>query len=75
MAKIDVEIEELFGTLPKERGSWCENPVTGGHFVRGEGGKDSIAYQKSEARKALEAREPLRICGSARRPASPGEPR
>ena len=57
MAEIDAEIEELFDTLPKESGAWCENPVTGGHFVRAAGGKNSIAYQKKEARKALEARE------------------
>ncbi|WP_024520977.1 hypothetical protein [Bradyrhizobium sp. Tv2a-2] len=57
MTNIDIEIEELFRALPKGRGSRCKNPITGGHFLRGEGGKDAISYQKREARKALMARE------------------
>jgi hypothetical protein len=53
---IDKQIDKLFSELPTGYGN-CVNPVTGGSFVRGEPGPDSIAYQKKEARKLLLARE------------------
>jgi len=46
-------VDLLFSELPRRHGSLCENPVTGGCFVRG---LDSIRSQKKAACRALVAR-------------------
>jgi hypothetical protein len=68
---INLKIDQLFSELPKERDSCCVNPVTLAHFLRGEGGRDSIAYQKRLARKALEAREWFALNGPRDAPPLP----
>jgi hypothetical protein len=50
----EVEVDRLFREADLERGSVCENPVTGGKFVPG---IDRIKPQKARARVALEARD------------------
>jgi hypothetical protein len=47
------EVDRLFSELPRQYGRLCQNPVTGGHFVRG---IDSLAFQKKAACRALAAR-------------------
>jgi hypothetical protein len=50
----EVEVDRLFREADLERGSVCENPVTGSKFVPG---IDRIKPQKERARLALKARE------------------
>jgi hypothetical protein len=50
----EVEVDRLFREADLERGSVCENPVTGSKFVPG---IDRIKPQKERARRALEARD------------------
>lgn len=59
---IDREVERLFNELHARYGDYCENPVTGGAYVHG---KDPIAPQKKEARRALLAREYFALYGPA----------
>src|SRR5262249_35634514 len=54
---VDREVERLFKENPPRRGELCENPVTGGRIVGGEGGPDSTRVQKAEAKRALSARK------------------
>ena len=64
MSLIKDKVDALFReVLLKDDGHVCENPVTGGRFVKGETDEDSIAYQKLEAEKALLAREWFAIYG------------
>jgi hypothetical protein len=51
------EVDKLFRQLHGRRGEICTNPVTGGRFVLGMRGEDSIAAQKRDACRALVARE------------------
>ena len=67
---IDQEVDRLFRSVPAGHGL-RENPVTGGSFVRGEGGADFIAYQKRQARKVLLAREHLAANGPLDAPPFP----
>jgi hypothetical protein len=50
------------------------NPVTGGRFLKGETGDDSIAYQKLAARKALLAQEWFALYGPRGAPPLPLTP-
>jgi hypothetical protein len=55
MGWIERHVDQLFKEIPAEYGSsQCQNPVTGGWFIRG---LDPIAPQKRLACRALEARE------------------
>jgi hypothetical protein len=53
MGSIKKKIERLFGQLPTEFGTQCQNPITGGWFLAG---IDPIEEQKRLARRALLAR-------------------
>jgi hypothetical protein len=46
-------VDRQFREINAQRGDYCENPVTGGHFIWGE---DPIADQKKAAITALRAR-------------------
>jgi hypothetical protein len=51
------EVDRQFRHLAGRHGTSCYNPVTGGGFVFGMRGEDSIAAQKRSACRALVARE------------------
>lgn len=75
MTLINNEIDRLFvSVLSTPDGQVCENPVTGGRFVKGEGGEDSITYQKENARKVLIAREWFAFYGPRCAPPLPVTP-
>jgi hypothetical protein len=55
---IEKEVDQLFREqLHGRRGDSCMNPVTGGRFIFGMRGADSITAQKRNACRALVARE------------------
>jgi hypothetical protein len=54
---IEKEVDRQFRQLSACRGDPCTNPVTGGQFIFGMRGEDSIAWQKRKACRALVARE------------------
>ena len=54
---IEKEVDRLFRQLSARHGDPCTNPVTGGQFIFGMRGEDSIAWQKRNACRALVARE------------------
>ena len=45
MTLIKDKIDELFQDVLSQPNGVCENPVTGGSFMKGVRGKDSIPYQ------------------------------
>ena len=57
MSLIKNKVDSLFRQLHAAPGERCQNPVTGGWFVRGERGEGSMAAQKRIACRALVARE------------------
>ena len=72
MILIKDEVDALFqDVLSEPDGLVCENPVTGGRFLKGETGDDSIAYQKHEAAKALLAQEWFAVYGPRNAPLLP----
>jgi len=72
MTLIKDRIDALFqAVLSKSDGSVCENPVTGGGFLKGETGDDSIMYQKHAAEIALLAQEWFAVAGPRNAPLLP----
>jgi hypothetical protein len=65
--KVDAEFQNVLS----QPDGWCENPITGGRFLKGGTGEDSIAHQKREAEKALLAQEWFALDGPANAPALP----
>ena len=71
MTLIRDKIDELFQDVLSRPNGLCENPVTGGDFMKGESGKDSIPYQKRAAAKALLAQEWFAVNGPRNAPLLP----
>ena len=72
MRLIKDKVEAIFqDVLSQPDGQVCENPVTGGRFLKGETGEDSIAYQKRTAEKALLAQEWFAVHGPRNAPPLP----
>lgn len=72
MTLIKNKVDELFAeVLSQADGHVYDNPVTGGRFLKGESGEDSIAYQKHDAEKALLAREWFAVYGPPNAPLLP----
>ncbi|QIG96815.1 hypothetical protein [Bradyrhizobium sp. 6(2017)] len=72
MTLIKDKVDALFQDVPRRpNGRVCDNPVTGGRFVKGETGVDSIAYQRCAAEKALLAQEWFALYGPRGAPPLP----
>jgi hypothetical protein len=71
MSLIKDRVDELFRQVLLQPNGQCENPITGGRFMKGETGEDSIAYQKRAAEKALLAQEWFAVYGPRNAPPLP----
>jgi len=71
MTLIKDKVDTLFQQVLSQPNGQCENPVTGGWFLKGESGKDSIPYQKRAAKKALLAQEWFAVHGPRNAPPLP----
>jgi hypothetical protein len=71
MTLIKEKIDALFLKVRLQPDGPCENPVTGGSFMKGETGEDSIAHQKHVAELALLAQEWFAVHGPANAPLLP----
>ena len=71
MTLIKDKIDELFQDVLSQPNGLCENPVTGGSFMKGESGKDSIPYQKRAAERALLAQDWFAVHGPRNAPPLP----
>ena len=72
MTLIKDKVDELFqDVLLEPDGRVCANPVTGGHFLKGETGEDSIAYQRHAAEGALLTQEWFGVYGPSDAPLLP----
>jgi hypothetical protein len=71
MSLIKDKVDALFRRVLLQPNGQCENPVTGGRFMKGESGEDSIAYQKHAAEKALLAQEWFALHGPRYAPPLP----
>lgn len=71
MTLIKDKVDALFRHVLLQPNGQCENPVTGGWFLKGETGEDSIPYQKRAAEKALLAQEWFAVNGPRNAPALP----
>jgi hypothetical protein len=69
---IKAKVDALFrDVLSEANGQVSTNPVTGGRFLKGETGEDSIAHQKRDAERALLAQEWFALHGPTNAPALP----
>ena len=57
-------VDQSFAALNAKHGAFCRNPVTDANFIRG---LDPVAVQKTEAVRALCARERFAATGPAAR--------
>jgi hypothetical protein len=71
MTLIKNKVDALFHKVLLQPDGQCENPVTGGRFMKGETGEDSIAYQKHTAEEALLAQEWFAVYGPPNAPLLP----
>ena len=71
MSLIKNKVDALFRCALPQPNGLCENPVTGGWFMKGETGEDSISYQKHAAERALLAQEWFAVFGPADAPVLP----
>jgi hypothetical protein len=72
MTLIKNKVDALFQkVLLQPDGRVVDNPVTGGRFLKGESGEDSIAYQKRAAEEALLAQEWFAVYGPPNAPLLP----
>jgi hypothetical protein len=71
MTLIKDKVDALFQQVLLQPNGQCENPVTGGWFLKGESGEDSIAHQKHAAEKALLAQEWFALHGPRYAPPLP----
>lgn len=71
MTLIKDKVDALFRQVLLRPNGQCKNPVTGGSFLKGETGEDSIPYQKHAAEKALLAREWFAVHGPRNAPPLP----
>jgi hypothetical protein len=65
------KLDALFQHVLLQPNGQCQNPVTGGWFLKGESGEDSIPYQKRAAEKALLAQEWFAVHGPRNAPPLP----
>jgi hypothetical protein len=71
MTLINDKIDALFLEVRLQPNGRCENSITGGWFMKGESGEDSIPYQKRAAEKALLAQEWFAVHGPRNAPPIP----
>lgn len=71
MTLIKNKVDALFANVLLQPDGLCKNPVTGGWFMKGETGEDSIAHQKHEAEKSLLAQEWFTVYGPPNAPLLP----
>jgi hypothetical protein len=71
MTLIKDKVDALFQQVLLQPNGQCENPITGGLFLKGETGEDSIPHQMRAAEKALLAQEWFAVHGPRNAPLLP----
>jgi hypothetical protein len=74
MTLIKDKIDALFLEVRLQPNGGCDNPITGGRFMKGESGEDSMPYQKARGREGATGTGVVRCPWPAECPSSSIDP-